>query len=286
MTGETPLENFRRELDRIDDTIQDLLIERAGINERIREHKKANDLQTLNPAREAEILRRLIARHHGRFPKAVIVRIWREILGAMVGLQEPLSVAVYMPGRGSGYIELARDHYGAYTLMTPARSPGQVVRMVTEGSATVGIVPMPNDDDSEPWWVNQMGDSPSLARIISRLPFSGPGPGRGGGLEALAIARFNSPPTGLDRSWIALETSSDVSRGRIRSILGATGLEPTLLAATNKGEAVWRHLIELSGHVSADDRRVARLVERNQPITQATIIGGYPVPISPEEIAD
>jgi hypothetical protein len=68
----------------------------------------------------------------------------------MVGVQGPISVAVFMPDRGSGYLEVARDHYGSAMVMTPLRSPGQVTRAVAEGSATIGIMPMPDREDSEP----------------------------------------------------------------------------------------------------------------------------------------
>ena len=37
------------------------------------------------PGREAEIVRRLLRRHRGAFPRPVIVRLWRELLSARLG---------------------------------------------------------------------------------------------------------------------------------------------------------------------------------------------------------
>ena len=204
----------------------------------------------------------------------------------MVNVQGAISVAVYMPDRGTGYLELARDHYGAYTAMTALRSPGQVVRAVAEGSATVGVLPMPDREDIEPWWVSMMGDSPDLPRIIARLPFGCPGPGRGDGIEALAIGRLSPEATGYDRSWLAVETVPDISRARLRSVLGAAGLEPTMLAATLRNDDNWLHLVEISGGLTVDDRRLSRLAERNQPVVRAVLLGGYPVPFSPEDLLE
>lgn len=286
MTGKDTVEALRADVDRIDDALHDLIMRRAEVVERIGTLKVAAAQSLLRPAREAEIVRRLIARHQGRFPKAVVVRVWREIISGMLALEGPHAVAVYMPDRGSGYLELARDHYGSYTPMTAVRSPGQVVRMVSEGSVTVGIVPMPDREVPEPWWVTLMGESAEVPRIIGRLPFAGPGAGRGEGIEALAIGQIVPEPTGYDRSWIALETPPDISRARIRSVLGAAGLEPTHQVATHLGEGVWRHLVEISGHVTAQDRRVARLVDRQRPVTRAIIVGGHPVPISTEELGE
>ncbi len=286
MVSEKSLDDLRQEIDRIDDALHDLLMQRTEVVERVGAVKGINNAALLRPGREAEILRRLVSRHHGGFPKLSLLRIWREIIGGVIGLEGNVSVAVFMPDRGAGYLELARDHYGAVLSITPFRSAGQVTRAVAEGSATVGVMPMPDREDVEAWWISLMGDSPDLPRIIARLPFSGPGPGRGDGLEALAIGRLVPEPTGYDRSWLALETTPDISRARLRSVLSAAGIEPTLLAATQRTEENWLHLVEASGHLTAEDRRIARLVERKQPVLRAVLLGGYPVPFRAEDLTD
>jgi chorismate mutase len=284
MAGEMSLDKLRAEIDRIDDALHDLIMQRTGLVQRVGDLKDAASL--LLPGREAEIVRRLVSRHHGSFPKVALMRIWREIIGAMIGLQGEVSVAVFMPDRGAGYLELARDHYGSILSIIPVRSAGQVAKAVAEGSAMVGIMPMPDREDVEPWWISLMGDSPDLPRIIARLPFAGPGPSRGEGLEALAIGRLWPEPTGYDRSWLALETIPDISRARLRSALSAAGIESTALAATQRSEEAWLHLVEISGHLAPDDRRISRLVERKQPVLRAVPLGGYPVPFSSEDLAD
>ncbi len=167
------------------------------------------------------------------------------------------------------------------------RSPGQVVRDVAEGSATVGVVPMPDREDAEPWWISLMGDSPDLPRIIARLPFIGPGPGRGDGIEALAIARLPSDPTGFDRSWLALETPPDISRARLRAVLGAAGLEPTLMVATHRGDEPGCTWSKFPGTCRRRPPSGTRMIERARaPVARAIVLGGYPVPLSPEDLAD
>jgi chorismate mutase len=287
MATEKSLDKLRQEIDKLDDTIHDAIMRRADIVQQVGAFKAGKGMPALRPAREAEILRRLVARHQGKFPKTVILRIWREMIGAMVSLEAPLTLAVYMPERGSGYLDLARDHYGSYTPTTVFRSPGQVVRAVAEGSATVGVVPLPDGEDVEPWWVSLMGDAADLPRIMARLPFVGPGPGRGDGIEALAIARLSPDPTGFDRSWLAVETPPDTSRTRLRTVLGAAGLEPTLMVATHRTENAWLHLVEISGHLAPDDRRLTRMIGRREaPVVHAAVLGGYPVPMSAEDVAE
>src|SRR5438876_9858509 len=77
------LEQLRRRIDEIDDRLQDLLVERINIVSRVAAHKRGNDgLAAHQPAREAEIIRRLIARKPGPFPPATLVRMWRQLLPA------------------------------------------------------------------------------------------------------------------------------------------------------------------------------------------------------------
>ncbi len=286
MVKDKQLEQIRAEVDKVDEAIHDLVMQRTMLVGRIAELKGASFGAFLRPGRHAEILRRLIARHSGRFPKPALVRLWNEMHGALLAAHGPFSVAVYMPERGAGYLELARDQYGAYAPATVYRSVGQVVRAVADGNASIGIVPMPDREDVEPWWISLMAESPEIPRVIARLPFLGPGVGRGDGVEALAIARIPQDATGYDRTWLALETTPDVSRARLRAALAAAGLEPTLFASAQHTEAAWLHLVEISSYVGPDDRRIARLIEKREPVTRAVPLGGYAVPLRPEEMTD
>ena len=82
------LEQLRRSIDEIDDRLQDLLIERIGVVSRIDAFKhESNGVAAHQPAREAEIIRRLIERNRGAFPPATLVRMWRELLAATVRQQ-------------------------------------------------------------------------------------------------------------------------------------------------------------------------------------------------------
>ncbi|HVI52565.1 MAG TPA: chorismate mutase [Candidatus Sulfotelmatobacter sp.] len=284
MAVEKSLDTLRSEIDRLDEDLHDLLMKRAAVVERIGALKEDTQQVLLRPGREAEIVRKVVARHRGKFPKQTLIRIWRELISGMCAIQGQVSAAVYMPERGAGYLELARDHYGAYTPMTALRSAGQVVRAVAEGSATVGVLPMPDREEVEPWWISLMGDAADLPRIVTRLPFGGTGVGRGDGLEALVVARQSADATGYDRAWIGVETTPDVSRARLRSVLGAAGLEPTTLAATQRAGDGWLHLVEIAGPLSSEDRRISRLVERREPVLRCALLGGYPVPLSAEDL--
>src|SRR3989304_6084616 len=109
--SETDLTALRKEIDAIDAEIHALIMRRAAITESIRGLKAGDELK-LRPGREANILRALVARHTGAFPRTQLVRIWREILSASLAMQGPFSVAVFATETAYGLWDLARDHFG------------------------------------------------------------------------------------------------------------------------------------------------------------------------------
>lgn len=272
------LDTLRQKIDRIDDTIHDLIMERTAIVEHIRAAKGTSVI--LRPGREASIIRRLLARHEGHFPKASIVRMWREMISALTNFQAPLTLAVYMPERGAGYLALARDQYGAYTQAQAYASAGQVARAVMDGEASIGILPVPHLDDDQSWWPMLVGSSPELPRVVARLPFHGPGQGRGDGLEAMAVGKLPLEPTGDDRTMIAVECSNALSRAGLRSHLEAVGLKPNHLWDTREnGPDARIDLIAVEDFVAADDPRLAAVLNRPEgEVAHVHVIGAYAAP--------
>jgi chorismate mutase len=272
------LETLRREIDRIDNAIHDLVVERASLVEQVAA-MKPGDKVPLRPGREALVLRRLIGRHTGAFPRRALVRIWREIMGALVGLQAPFSVAVFQPVRGSGYIELARNHFGVVWPVTSYTSPGQVVRLVADGAASVGVVPIPREGDPEPWWLSLTAQSENLPRVVARLPFAPveTTTANADPLEALVISCREHDATGEDRTMLVLETMPDVSRDRLRAVLTAAGLEQVAVVSMHRDEHAWLHLVDLEGYLPASDPRLEELASAKDPVVRVTVVGGYAV---------
>src|ERR1700728_3591680 len=97
------LDEMRRSIDAVDDRIHDLILERAALVESIAALKQSSGQPVLRPGREAEILRRLLARHRGDFPRPSLVRLWRELLGGMVAMQGRFVVAVVVSAARPGF---------------------------------------------------------------------------------------------------------------------------------------------------------------------------------------
>jgi chorismate mutase / prephenate dehydratase len=272
------LKGLRRRLDEIDDRLQDLLIDRAKIVAMVATSKKDGDQPAFQPAREAEIIRRLVGRHRGAFPVASLVRIWREMLAATVRLQSPFSVVVFAPAGGCGCWDLARDHYGSNTPMVAHDAAEEVIRAVARGDASIGVLPMPQAGEPDPWWPHLFSVAEGMPRVIARLPFGAGGNARTEGAEALAISRGAHQASGLDRTLLVSKCAADVSRARILKLLSAAGLLCTFFTSCDHTDLV--NLIEIDGFVMTSDVRLDELrAELGGSLHCLLPIGGYAVPL-------
>ena len=272
------LNDLRRELDAIDDAIHDVLMRRSTLAEDIRRAKGGNGGPATRPGREAAILRRLLARHQGAFSPVAIARIWREIMAVMTLQQGPVQAAVCVPPGDDRTWEIARDHFGTVTPMTAYQNPGAVVRAVSDDNRVFGVLPLPRDDDRDPWWRYLVSHDDKAPRIFYRIPFvvAEPGP------EALVIGRVPAEATEQDRSFVVVETTAEISRARLVGVLQTAGCDVSFITSWAEGpEAPQRqHLAEVAGFVAPGDPVLATIAEAApEAIARVFAIGAYPAPI-------
>jgi chorismate mutase/prephenate dehydratase len=277
------LKGLRWRLDEIDDKLQDLLIDRAEIVSLVAATKKDGNQPSFQPAREAEIIRRLVGRHRGAFPVATLVRMWREMLAATVRLQSPFSVAVFAPADQPGFWDLARDHYGSNTPISAYDTVGQVIRAVAGGTGSVGVLPLPGAGEPDPWWPQLLPTTDDPPRVVARLPFGARGNARAD-TDALVIGCSGQDESGLDRTLLGAKFSAAISLPRISDALATAGLVCTFLACEGGGKGV--HLIEVEGFVPISDSRLeAFRSELGAAFERLLPLGGYAVPLSPPALA-
>lgn len=270
------LDALRREIDEIDTALHDLIMRRCEVVEHISAAKGSNPASSMRPGREAEILRRLAERHRGQFPRGSLVRIWREMIAALTAMQGPYSIAVYSDGSDRGYWDMARDHFGSHTDLTPHASRRDVLAEVFEGRATHGVLPFPSDHDDPPWWGRLYGqDAP---RVVLRLPFGDPGNARGESPQALVIARLAPESTGDDRTLLVVETAAEVGRGAVDDMLVKAGMSARIIASHRND--LHLHLVEADGFLEADDAGIQLFAARDV-IDGVMPIGAYPAPLAP-----
>ncbi|MEK7303440.1 MAG: chorismate mutase, partial [Pseudomonadota bacterium] len=74
---------LRTKIDQLDEKIQTLISERAQCAQEIATTKQqAGEANFYRPEREVDVLRRVIARHHGPLSSEEMARLFREIMSA------------------------------------------------------------------------------------------------------------------------------------------------------------------------------------------------------------
>ena len=260
-TGQAPsLDAVRQRIDALDSELLRLVDERASLARIVAAAKHAagdGDKFALRPAREAAILRRLIAAERTAASPSLVARIWRELIGDSLATQGPFHLNVWGgrdPGRA---VELARHRFGA---APPLRQFAKSEDAIAAARSPGGVAICALDPDSA-WWGRLLAE-PQL-KVFAALPcLAAWGP-----MSALAVAAVDVEPTGDDRTfWV---TDAPGSAAAIEDALGRDGVAGDLVQ-----EAGGLKLFMLAGFYQREDERLARA-----PGRLSGVIGAAPAPL-------
>lgn len=162
------LAEIRREIDRIDEAMHLLLMERGAVIDRLIAIKRTAETgSAFRPAREADMMRRIAARHQGRLPLATAEHLWRTIIATFTHVQSPFAVHVEQGSDALGMHDLARFHVGFDVPLVGHGTPQRVIQAVAGSTGDLGLVRIAAEPGSA-WWEALGGDAP---QIMARLPF-------------------------------------------------------------------------------------------------------------------
>jgi chorismate mutase len=164
------LDDLRQEIDRIDETMHGLLMERGEIIDRLIAVKRSQETgSAFRPAREAEMMRRLVKRHKGILPLDTAESIWRVIISTFTFVQSPFSVHADLSAGDALMRDSARFHFGFTVPFVPHMGAAAVVAAVSTSKGDLGLVPALAVASAGSWWSALEFDS--APKIIARLPF-------------------------------------------------------------------------------------------------------------------
>jgi chorismate mutase len=164
------LTDLRRDIDRIDAAMHELLIERGEIIDRLIAVKKTEEVgSAFRPAREADMMRRLVQRHHGNLPLDTAESIWRVIISTFTYVQAPFAVHADLSAGDALMRDSARFHFGFTVPFLPHAGAASVVAAVSASKGDLGLVPAFAIAGGGPWWAALEFDA--APKIIARLPF-------------------------------------------------------------------------------------------------------------------
>src|SRR5918911_1781069 len=134
------LADLRREIDRIDEAMHRLLMERGDIIDRLIAVKKSQETgSAFRPAREADMMRRLVERHHGILPLDTAESIWRVIIATFTYVQAPFSVHADVSVGDPLMRDSARFHFGFTVPFVPHMGAAGVVAAVAQSRGDLGL---------------------------------------------------------------------------------------------------------------------------------------------------
>jgi chorismate mutase len=170
LTQPPPLAELRREIDRIDEAMHRLLMERGEIIGRLIKAKRtAESGSAFRPAREADMMRRLVERHSGILPLDTAESIWRVIIATFTYVQAPFRVHADFSAGEPAMRDCERFHFGFTVPLVGHMGPAGVVAAIASARGDLGLVPVQRSASANVWWTALEGDD--APKIIARLPF-------------------------------------------------------------------------------------------------------------------
>ncbi|MGN6461716.1 MAG: chorismate mutase [Pseudolabrys sp.] len=164
------LVTLRNEIDRIDAEMHRLLMERGQIIDRLIAVKGSQESgSAFRPAREADMMRRLVQRHEGILPLDTVEGIWRVIIATFTYVQQPFSVHADLSAGDAMMRDSARFHFGFTVPFLTHMSAAAVVAAVAASRGDLGLVPAAYVAGAGAWW--DALEPETAPKIIARLPF-------------------------------------------------------------------------------------------------------------------
>jgi chorismate mutase-like protein len=224
--NDTPadLAELRRSIDAIDDELFALLKKRAALVASVGASKAGAKGAIYRPAREAQIMRRLVERAGDPAEAAAMVRIWRALIAASYARQGGMRVIA-----DRTVAPIARSHFATEAIGAESSALGACYKIYLgqsinnppppEDSWDVAVTRIPAPGGPRSWfaWVYEMRYLKVPLYVCGRLPFyslapaaepepealvySGEVPGPSGQDTTLIAARADAAPAGAARIW-------------------------------------------------------------------------------------
>lgn len=271
MSETAPVHETLREVDALDASLVDLVMRRLN----------APEPRALNPALEAQAMRKLAAQWRSDTPASVGLRVHRELIGASLRRHAPVSLHVADTERD--FCEIARLHFGAALPLTVYPTSSMVIQALVDDRHAIGVVPVPASDELQPgWWSNLSPPSGTGPRVVAKLPFF---QNDGAILRqppSFVLASVPVATSGNDTTLVVVFLRGEMSRARLGQVLKMTTLDAQIIAAgrDQPERAPTRFLVEAAGYLSLSDPRLRALkAHGGAEIADVAIVGAYANPV-------
>ncbi|MFL5178368.1 MAG: chorismate mutase [Microvirga sp.] len=240
------LADLRAEIDRIDEAMHRLLMERGDIIDRLIAVKKTSETgSAFRPGREAAMMRALAARHAGLLPLDTAEGIWRVIIATFTYVQAPFAVHADVSGGDAPMRDTARFHFGFSVPYRPHESAAAVIAAVAAARGDLGIFRLDQGVSAGAWWRDLVGDK--RPKVIARLPFI-ERPDHPAGTPVFVVSRPLADAA--VRDVVLYAASFERWGGKEQSAVAALHCEVIASAGSSRGLSV---LLAAPGSIPAGD---------------------------------
>lgn len=140
------LASLRRSIDQIDTQIVTLINDRAKLALEVGRLKESDDRPIYVPAREEEVLAKVVSKSTGPLDDRCVRAVFRELISGSRSLEAHMRVAYLGPA--FSYSHLAAIHrFGQSVELIPVANISSVFEEVNRGHADYGLVPLENSTD-------------------------------------------------------------------------------------------------------------------------------------------
>ena len=263
------LDDIRREIDRIDQAMHGLLMERGKLISDLQAAKGVTGERgssAMRPARESRMMRTLAARHSGPFPLVAVERIWREIISAFTQLQAGFSV--YAAGTTADTLaEMGRFYFGVTTPLTLEGSIQDVVTKAESDINAVGLIAAP----ISAWWMDLATIKNRKARIVAHVPFHNHQDYAPiWRHQGWVVSQAPFDVSDCDRSVAVLQSAVEVDQAEVEKIVRSAGFQPKnwRIIDQTRESGTYFTLIDVEGHHTSAEI---------DPSLELHFLGGYGV---------
>jgi chorismate mutase len=227
------IETVRREIDRVDNALLDLIAQRLELSAQVRKAK--GGMRVWRPSREDSHVRQLASTAEAT-RASLVSTIWAELMSASLAAQGPMRLHVALEGDALSNWSLVRDRFGAALDVRtyPTTSAALAACYSEDEGVAVLPSPAPPPGGMVSWWT-ALGPGGAMEglHILAGLPRTG----RLDWPRAVAVADVVLTPSGADQTLLCVTDEDAAPDGavlraksgkfRLFSLDGFHDIEPT-----------------------------------------------------------
>jgi chorismate mutase len=194
---QSKLQNFRNQIDTLDEEITALLHKRIGIVGQVGELKREAGLKSyIRSGREAQMVRNTYqAFKDTDFHPHAAAMIWRHIIAASIHHEAPQTLAIPANPKNSPLPWAAADYFGHFVPQKHTSSTQEALEFALQDTAAIAILPA---ESIEQWAQELAKPEFSALKIFVKFPFIPTA--FESGISAFGAAQIMPEATGADTS--------------------------------------------------------------------------------------